>query len=259
MRYEMMFPYQIRRAIDEFWPVVLAAGVLEYHGEHLSVGVDTLLPVKAIELVEKEMDIVVLPAFYYGAASYAVEPPENNGTIQINSEVLCPFANQLFMSLLRVGFRNIHCFIHHQVGDFKTGMPTDLAFRLAAKQAIFEFLEKDKGQGWWGAPQTLLSRLGTPGKGIKDDNKEYNDINEPFDWIKVHPFMDEQTQRKFPGDHAGKLETSLMMAFCPEAVEAKRVSDKKWYTESASEANMEYGNSAKKMILERIKRILSAK
>jgi hypothetical protein len=29
-------------------------------------------------------------------------------------------------------------------------MPTDLAFRFGARQAIFAFLEKTRGEGWWG-------------------------------------------------------------------------------------------------------------
>lgn len=43
MRYELMLPHQIRTAIDENWPVILPLGVLEYHGEHLAVGMDTLV------------------------------------------------------------------------------------------------------------------------------------------------------------------------------------------------------------------------
>ena len=71
MRYEIMLPHQIRKAIEEHWPVVLPLGVLEYHGEHMGVGMDTLAVVKTLEIVETEMDIVILPPFYYGAASYA--------------------------------------------------------------------------------------------------------------------------------------------------------------------------------------------
>ena len=52
MRYELMFPYQIRRAIDENWPVVLPLGVLEYHSEHLAVGLDTLMVVRTFDLLE---------------------------------------------------------------------------------------------------------------------------------------------------------------------------------------------------------------
>ena len=42
MRYELMRPSQIREAIKKRTPVVLPLGVLEYHSEHLPVGMDTL-------------------------------------------------------------------------------------------------------------------------------------------------------------------------------------------------------------------------
>ena len=145
MRYEMMFPHQIRAAIAGNWPVVLPLGVLEYHGEHLSVGMDTLAVVKVLEQVERTHDIVILPPFYYGAASYAVEPPEGNGSVHVGSSVLHPFARELFTSLLRVGFRNIHGFIHHQTENFQAGMPTYLAFKLASREAMFGFLERNRG------------------------------------------------------------------------------------------------------------------
>jgi Uncharacterized protein, putative amidase len=48
MRYEMMLPHQIRKAIKQNWPVVLPVGVLEYHGEHLAVGLDMLVVAKAL-------------------------------------------------------------------------------------------------------------------------------------------------------------------------------------------------------------------
>lgn len=49
MRYELMLPHQIRTAIAQGWPVVLPLGVLEYHGEHMAVGMDTLAVVKIVE------------------------------------------------------------------------------------------------------------------------------------------------------------------------------------------------------------------
>ncbi|HOK57031.1 MAG TPA: creatininase family protein, partial [bacterium] len=150
MRYENMFPEQIREAIKKNIPIVLPVGVIEYHSEHLCIGVDTLLVLKALEEIEKEMEIIILPPFYYGCASYAVEPPEGNGTIHIKPEVIYKFAKNLFENLLRVGFRNIYVIIHHQSENFIAGMPTDLAFKLAARESIFEFLEKRYGEGWWG-------------------------------------------------------------------------------------------------------------
>lgn len=247
MRYELMFPNQIRRAIDEKWPVVLPVGVLEYHAEHCCVGVDTVLVVRAVEELEKEMNVVILPAFYYGASSYAVEVPERNGSVHVGPSALHPFGKELFRSLLRIGFRNIHLFIHHQSENFAVGMPTDLAFRLAAREAIFEFLEKGRGENWWGNPAMAKYY---EGRGTGDD---------PFSWIRVHPFMDSASQKEFPIDHAGKQETSLMLAFCPEGVDMSKKTDGQWYAKTAVEASLEYGVKAKVMILDGIKKSFSGK
>ena len=128
---------------------MLPLGVLEYHGEHMAVGMDTLAVTKMLDLIEKEIDLVILPPFYYGAASYAVEPPEGTDAPR-GCGALIPFAREMFKGLLRIGFRNIHFFIHHQTENFAAGMPTDLAFKFAARQAIFDHLVKERGEGWWG-------------------------------------------------------------------------------------------------------------
>jgi creatinine amidohydrolase/Fe(II)-dependent formamide hydrolase-like protein len=229
MRYEMMMPYQIRRAIEENWPVVLPLGVLEYHGEHMAVGMDTLAVIKMLERLESELNLVILPPFYYGAASYAVEPPEGSGSIQVNQQVLAPFAGDLFRSLLRIGFRNIHFFIHHQSENFAVGMPTDLSFKFAARQVIFAFIEEHRGEGWWGNPE------------MRDYYAQQAVGDDPFNWIKGHPLMTQEIIAQYPFDHAGIGETSLMLALCPEAVEQARLDGGKWYTESARQASAELG------------------
>ncbi len=109
-----MLPHQIRDAITRRLPVVLPVGVLEYHGEHLPVGMDTLAVVRLLERLEQEMEIVILPAFHYGASSYAVAAPEGTGTVHVNADRLLPMAQDMFKSLLRIGFRNLHFVIHHQ-------------------------------------------------------------------------------------------------------------------------------------------------
>jgi creatinine amidohydrolase/Fe(II)-dependent formamide hydrolase-like protein len=220
--------------------------VLEYHGEHMAVGMDTLAVIRVLGLLEKEMDLVILPPFYYGAASYAVEPPEANGTVHISADKLIPFAQGLFHGLLRVGFRNIHFFIHHQTENFAAGMPTDLAFKFAARQAIFEFLEKERGEGWWGDEKMADYYAKQAGGG------------DPFNWIKGHPLMTPEIVAQYPFDHAGEGETSLMMALCPEAVDMKRFSEEKWYSRSAERASSELGSRGRDLIFARMRRVLSA-
>lgn len=244
MRYELMLPHQIREAVAGNWPVILPLGVLEYHGEHLAVGMDTLAVVRLLDIVEAEMDVVILPPFYYGAASYAVEPPEGNGSLQVAADRLFPFARDLFTSLLRVGFRNIHFFIHHQTENFTAGMPTDLAFKLAARQAIFAFLEKERGEGWWGREK------------MADYYARQSAGEDPFNWIKGHALMTPEIIAQYPFDHAALGETSLLMALCPEGVDMGRLSDGKWYTRSARDASPELGARGRDLILAHLREVL---
>lgn len=244
MRYEMMLPRQIRAAIAANTPVVLPLGVLEYHGEHMAVGMDTLAVTCALDILEKEAEIVILPPFYYGAASYAVEPPEGTGSVQVESAALNPFARELFTGLLRIGFRNIHAFIHHQSENFTVGMPTDLAFKFGARQAIFAFLEKTRGEGWWGDRK------------MADYYARQSGGDDPFNWIKIHPLMTAETIAEYPFDHAGEGETSLMMAMCPDAVDMQSFSAERWYAETAARATAETGIRGRDLILAHMRKVL---
>lgn len=245
MRYELMLPYQIRAAVAERLPVVLPLGVLEYHGEHMAVGMDTLAVAETLALLEQELPLVILPPFYYGAASYAVEPPEGNGSVQVGGDALLAVARDLFASLLRVGFRNIHFFIHHQSENFAAGMPTDLAFKLAARQAIFAFLEHERGEGWWGK------------SGMEDYYAQHETGDDPFNWIKGHPLMTPEITAQYPFDHAGAGETSLMMALRPEAVEIDRVDDARWYTRSARQSTADLGARGRDLVLAHMRQVLA--
>ncbi|MEK6793785.1 MAG: creatininase family protein [Spirochaetota bacterium] len=244
MRYEMMYPDQLRKAIDERWPLVWPIGVLEYHASHCCNGVDTLVVIRAFEELEREMNIVIFPPFYFGAASYAVGAPERNGTVHVRPETIMPFAKEVFTDLLRIGFTNIHGFVHHQSENFSVGMPTDLAFKTASRQAVFEYIEKERGEGWWGKDE------------MRDYYSQHDAGSDPFSWIQMHPFMADDVQKKYPVDHAGKQETSLMMAFCPEGVDMKRYKGEHWFVESAKDANIGYGNAAKRDTLESLRMIL---
>jgi creatinine amidohydrolase len=231
MQYIKMLPWQVRQAIERGSPVVLPLGVVEYHAEHLPLGVDSFVVEEAVRRVEKEHpDLVVLPTFYYGTASFAVAAPEANGTINIDSAHLVPLAEDIFRSLLRIGFRNIHVFIAHQTEEFGQGMPTDLAFRLAARRVVFAWLDQVHGEGWWGT---------------KEFSSYYSGENNPFSWISVHPVRSRPaTRAAFPADHAGRLETSEMLAMLPECVDLSRKDGKLWYAAEAGQATAAYGDAA---------------
>ena len=238
MRFDLMRPHQIREAIARNLPVVLPLGVMEYHGEHMGVGMDLLAVTRVLDRLEREADIVILPPFAYGAASYAVEGPEGTGTLHVDAGKIAPFAEELFVGLLRIGFRNIHGIIHHQSENFVAGMPTDLAFRFAGRQAVFRFLERERGEGWWGRTE------------MRDYYAQHDAGSDPFNWIRVHPLMSKEITAGYPFDHAGVGETSLMLALAPEVVEMDRVAENRaWYTESAAEATAELGERGVAAIL----------
>ena len=147
MRYDLLTPHHLRQAIAANTPLVMAIGVQEYHGEHLPLGVDLLAVTRCLDRLEAQAPdrLIILPAFAYGAASHAVAGPKS-GSLHVDAQTLLPMAQALFAALLKVGFRNIHGIIHHQTENFAQGMPTDLAFRLAARQAVFAHLETTPGR-----------------------------------------------------------------------------------------------------------------
>jgi creatinine amidohydrolase len=245
MRFELMRPHQIREAIARNLPVVLPLGVMEYHGEHMGVGMDLLAVTRVLDRLEREAPIVILPPFAYGAASYAVEGPEGTGTLHVDAGKIAPFAQEMFAGLLRIGFRNIHGIIHHQSENFAAGMPTDLAFRFAGRQAVFRHLERERGEGWWGRAE------------MRDYYAQHDAGTDPFNWIRVHPLMSAEVTAVYPFDHAGVGETALMLALAPEVVEMDRMAENRgWYTEGADAATADLGERGVALILDHLRAVL---
>jgi creatinine amidohydrolase/Fe(II)-dependent formamide hydrolase-like protein len=226
MQFDRMRPGQLADAIARGLPVVLPIGVMEYHGAHLPAGVDLLAVTEVLKRLGDA--VVVMPPFAYGAASHAVVGPEGTGTLHVDASALLPMAEGLFTALLQAGFRNIHGVIHHQTENFAQGMPTDLAFRLAARNAIFRFLENTCGAGWWGD------------RAMQDYYAQHAAGADPFNWIRIHPLFPKGAD--FPFDHAGVGETALMLALAPETVDLNRALEGgHWYTETAPQATAELG------------------
>ena len=66
--------------------------------------------------------------------------------------------------------------------------------------------------------------------------------------------MDSATQLATGYDHAGKYESSILMALYPEAVDLSRIDETKhWFTESAREASAELGEKMVSLTLESLK------
>ena len=240
MFYDRMRPHQIADAIARKLPVVLPIGVMEYHGGHLPAGVDLLIVTETLRRIESE--IVILPPFPYGAASHSVAGP-GTGTLHVDTTGFQPLAEGLFAALLKTGFRNIHGIIHHQSENFLQGMPTDLSFRLAARNAIFRHLEVERGPGWWGSRE------------MQDYYALHAAGEDPFNWIRINPLFPKGAD--FPFDHAGVGETALMLALAPDTVDMGRTGEGgHWFTETAPEATAELGERGVQIALAHMRGVL---
>ena len=93
-------------------------------------------------------------------------------------------------------------------------MPMTLSYMKAAKRATMAYLEKTKGQGWWGS------------ESYSDYYEELEGGSNPFNWIKVIPTMSTAVQNATGYDHAGKYECSILMSLYPDAVKLDRLGDK---------------------------------
>ena len=225
-------------------PVVIVGGTVEYHGPHCSYGCDTLVAEGLLKKLAEKKDIIIAPTISYSPSSYAVGD-ETSGTVHVEENAFEEYVYYVFKSMLSSGFRNIYVLIHHQFED-ESLMPMTLSYMKAAKRATMAYLEKTQGQGWWGSEnyKNYYETL---------DNASAN----PFSWIKVIPTMSTAVQHATGYDHAGKYESSILMALYPDSVKLERLPDvEHWFTKSAYEANAELGQKMVDMSLEYLEKTI---
>ena len=209
-------------------PLVIPAGTVEYHGPHCSYGCDTLVAEGLIHRLMERKEIMLAPTISYSPSSFAVGDAKS-GTVHVEETAFENYVYYVFMSLLSAGYRNIYVVIHHQF-EQESEMPMTLCYRMAAKRATMKYLEMTLGQGWWGS-ESYASYY-----------EQLEGASNPFNWIKVIPTMSTAVQNATGYDHAGKYESSILMALYPDSVKLDRIDDiKHWFTESAREASTELG------------------
>lgn len=237
MYLDKCFPREIADAKKNNTPVVIVGGTVEYHGPQCSYGCDTLVAQGLVEMLAEKKEIIIAPTISYSPSSYAVGDAAS-GTVHVEENAFEEYVYYVFMSMLSAGLRNIYVVIHHQF-EQENLMPMTLCYMKAAKRATFGYLEKTKGQGWWGSESynTYYENLGN--------------ADDPFSWIKVIPAMSKEAQNATGYDHAGKYECSILMALYPDAVKLERLGDiPHWFTKSSAEANVELGKEMVRRSLE---------
>lgn len=236
MLLDKVFPREVKKLQENNLPLVIVGGTVEYHGPHCAYGCDTLIAEGLVKKLAERKEIMMAPTISYSPSSYAVGD-RKSGTVHVESKAFEDYVYYVFKSMLNSGYRNIYVVIHHQF-EQESEMPMTLCYRMAAKRATMEYLEETLGEGWWGS------------ENYANYYEQLEGANNPFNWIKVVPTMTTEVQNATGYDHAGKFETSILMALYPEAVDLSRIDDvKHWFTESARGANVELGNKMVELTL----------
>lgn len=224
-------------------PLVICGGTVEYHGPHCSYGCDTLVAEGLVKKLMEKKELMLAPTISYSPSSFAVGDAKS-GTVHVEERAFEDYVYYVFMSLLSAGYRNIYVVIHHQF-EQESEMPMTLCYRMAAKRATMKYLEMTLGQGWWGS------------ENYANYYEQLEGANNPFNWIKVIPTMSTAVQNATGYDHAGKYESSILMALYPDSVKLERIDDiKHWFTESARKANLELGNEMVRQSLEYLEKAI---
>ncbi|WP_199620904.1 creatininase family protein [Paenibacillus alkalitolerans] len=222
-----MRPEEIRQAVNNNVPALLAAGVVEYHGPHLPVGTDILIAESICEEVERRCGCVVAPSLPYGPTMMWAGGPEE-GEIDFAPDPLFRYAKEMLRGLTAIGFKRVYILQHH-------AGPEGLQ-RLCLKRAAAEIMREETagwGAGWGRTPKDAFPNP---------------DIFHRIRVADLDDFSDypEDSRERIPVGHAGKGETQLIMAAAPDTVDLQALACWKeelrpLWLRDASEATMEEG------------------
>jgi len=191
MYYLHMRGDEIREAVRDNVPVLIAAGSVEWHGPHLPIGTDYLIAETIVRRVERRCRCVVAPPLPFSSTMFWAAGPED-GEFDYDPETLRLNALEMFRGFVKTGFRRIYVLQHHQ-GD--EGLPS-LTIRRAAAEVM-----RETARGWppgWGrAPEIPIGNF-------------FSMIRVAYlDSFSRYPSPDAP---RCPVGHGSRGETQLMMA-----------------------------------------------
>lgn len=170
-------------------PVLMPVGAIEQHGDHMPLDTDTLMAIKLSGLIAERLDAIVAPGFSYGCYSLPSSGGGElfQGTVGIRGTTFARIVEDIGAALVRKGFHRI---------ALVNGHMENIAAAAEALRRVSDAHPEAKLVllNWWEL--------------IDDGNI-------------ARVFGDD-----FPGwdaEHAGILETSLMMHLAPERVEDDKI------------------------------------
>jgi creatinine amidohydrolase len=174
--------------------VILPVGSLEQHGPHLPLCCDTIIPEQLSVRIAREIDGLVAPSVSYG---YKSQPRSGGGehfpgTTSLDGQTLISLVRDVIRSFARDGVRRFAVMEGHYENAMFDIEAIDLALRDLRTEGIND---------------------------VKVLRVDYWEFTTPAMFEKVFP-------DGFPGwplEHAGVMETSVMMALRPDLVKIDKI------------------------------------
>lgn len=193
--------YEAEEAAKKGAIALWAFGVIEQHGPHLPVGTDVYLPSARLRrvkqlLAEKGIPAVIVPPYYWGINGVSASYP---ASFVVRAEVMIELMLDVLKSLARDGYRKIFCVTGH--GEAAHNMAIYRGVKRAASECGIDVS--------FAADEGLVARLKL----------------DPADPCVTPVASVKDTSSPMPDIHAGKGETSQMLALLPGFVKETRLAD----------------------------------
>jgi creatinine amidohydrolase len=110
LRYEELLPVQFDEAIRKLPVCYVPIGSIEWHGEHLPLGVDSFRAILILERACEKFGGIVYPPIYSGIAGETGWDPARyayNGNVMIPEEVFRKLIEAIVVRLKKAGFKGI--------------------------------------------------------------------------------------------------------------------------------------------------------
>jgi len=174
-------PKALARIVAKKHLLLIPVGTVEWHADHLPLGVDSLLSVAICEEISARTGCVVAPLLSYGICRDLQPERGYFGTVDtIQEQTLSSLVADLLQGYAKMGFQKAILFSGH--------------FEMEHFSAITEGIKK---------ASPIQGRFLTALDFLKDKVQEHEDVS--ITW-------------PYAGDHAAEWETSLMLYFHPELV-----------------------------------------
>jgi len=128
---EEMTPAEFRAAMEEKPVVILATGILEWHGDHLPLGTDALKMRAIAERLAARTGALLLPQNWFGVVGF----DEMLGTITFSKDLVKRLLAEFFENLEKMGAKLI-VFLTGHYGPYQVETITEAAQEYTARSSV---------------------------------------------------------------------------------------------------------------------------